>query len=154
VKGVRAGRWRCGETLNHHDPCLERPLDVRPALNLVHLDAESVEAIARRLFELLTGTEAMGMIDATELARRLGVKRDYVYRHKDRLGAVRVGDGKRARLRFDPEVARSASEQSVQSETLQRKRNRQGVDVPERHQRAPTAHSRSPGLQDASIKGP
>ncbi len=68
----------------------------------VHLDSDSIEAVARRVVDLLTGTEAAGLVDAAELARRLGVSRDWVYRHADELGAVHVGDGKRARLRFDP----------------------------------------------------
>ena len=47
------------------------------------------------------------LVDAATLARRLGVSRDYVYRHADELGARPVG-GARGRgrlLRFDPDVA-------------------------------------------------
>lgn len=43
------------------------------------------------------------LLDATEFAARLGVKRTWVYRHAAELGAVKLGDGRRARLRFDPE---------------------------------------------------
>lgn len=39
---------------------------------------------------------------AAELATRLGVSRAYVYEHAERLGAIRLGCGPRARLRFDP----------------------------------------------------
>ena len=42
------------------------------------------------------------MISAAEAARRLGVDRDWVYAHADELGAERLGDGPRPRLRFDP----------------------------------------------------
>jgi hypothetical protein len=45
------------------------------------------------------------LVDAGELASLLGVKRNYVYEHAAQLGAVRLGDGPRARLRFDPEEA-------------------------------------------------
>lgn len=45
------------------------------------------------------------LVDVAELASRLGVSRDFVYRHGDRLGAVRLGNGPKARLRFDPEEA-------------------------------------------------
>ena len=72
----------------------------------VHLDAASVEAIARRVAELLDGKHAdpedPAMVDAAEIARRFGVSRDFAYRHATRLGAVRLGDGPHARLRFDP----------------------------------------------------
>lgn len=43
-------------------------------------------------------------IDAAEVARRLSVSRDYVYRHADELGAMRMGRGPKARLRFDPKA--------------------------------------------------
>lgn len=45
-----------------------------------------------------------GLIDAAEVARRLGYSRDHVYTHADELGAVRVGAGPRPRLRFDPAI--------------------------------------------------
>lgn len=71
----------------------------------VHLDGTSIEAIARRVAELLVGEHGSGIwIDATEVARRFGFSRDYVYRHADELGAVRIGDGPNARLRFDVSV--------------------------------------------------
>lgn len=58
------------------------------------------------------------LVTADALARRLGVSRSHVYEHADALGAVRLGDGPRARLRFDLETARAAlarysSERSV-----------------------------------------
>ena len=48
------------------------------------------------------------LVDANELARLLSVSRDYVYEHADELGALRLSNGPRARLRFDPDVARAA----------------------------------------------
>jgi len=84
--------------------------------NLWTLDPESVEAVARRVAELLTGDSATGLVDAAELARLMGVSRDHVYRHAAALGAVRLGTGPRARLRFDPMTARSAGEGSVAGE--------------------------------------
>ena len=41
------------------------------------------------------------MIDAAELARRLGIARSTVYANARRYGAIRLGDGPRAPLRFD-----------------------------------------------------
>src|SRR5437773_1594986 len=69
----------------------------------LHLDAAGVEAIARRVVELLRGEcLADELLDASEVARRFHVSRDFVYRHAEELGAVRVGDGPKAPLRFNP----------------------------------------------------
>jgi hypothetical protein len=70
---------------------------------VVQLDDASVEAVARRVVELLSresGSE--DWIDAAEVARRFSLSRDYVYEHADDLGAMRIGPGPKARLRFDP----------------------------------------------------
>lgn len=83
-------------------------------MSAVRLDPESVEEIARRVVQLL-GSDAAPppeLVDAAELARRLGVSRDAIYGHADELGAVRVGN----RLRFDPAVVserRSAPKPSI-----------------------------------------
>lgn len=64
---------------------------------------EMVEGIARRVVELIgDGRPVVGLIDAVEVARRLGISRTTVYEKADELGAVRIGSGPRARLRFDP----------------------------------------------------
>ncbi len=81
------------------------------------LTAEIVEAIARRTAELVLAelsagpapdAPGRGLVDAATLAEHLGVARDFVYEHADALGAVRLGDGPRARLRFDVERATAA----------------------------------------------
>jgi hypothetical protein len=72
------------------------------------LDHEDVAAIARRLAELV-GPAPDRMLDARELAERLGVRRGWVYSHAAMLGAVRLGSGPRAPLRFDLERARAAA---------------------------------------------
>ena len=71
----------------------------------VTLTAETVEAIAQRVAELLEpAVDRHGeMIDAAEVARRLGIRREAVYERAAELGAVRIGNGPRGRLRFDPE---------------------------------------------------
>lgn len=81
----------------------------------VHLDDDSVNAVAERVVELLRdGSMGSQLVDTAEVARRFSLSRDYVYAHADELGAVRLGSGPRARLRFDPtkvaEVLRSSSE--------------------------------------------
>jgi hypothetical protein len=73
----------------------------------IKLDPQAIEAIARRVVELLErrGLQNRELVDAAELARRLGIERSWVYSHAIELGAVRLGDGAKPRLRFDPEVA-------------------------------------------------
>jgi hypothetical protein len=81
---------------------------------LVQLDTASVEAVARRVVELLRDEGAIGtagageLLTAAEVARRHGVDRSWVYAHADELGALRLGDGPKPRLRFDPERVRDA----------------------------------------------
>ena len=66
------------------------------------LHPDDVEAIARRVAELLrdTAAPAARLVDAATLAAMLGVERDWVYAHARELQAVRLG-GRRGRLRFD-----------------------------------------------------
>lgn len=77
------------------------------APNRIRLDPHTVDAVARRVVEILEerGLQQRELVDAGELARRLGVERSWVYSHGIELGAVKLGDGPKARLRFDPEIA-------------------------------------------------
>jgi hypothetical protein len=75
----------------------------------ITLSRQSVEAVARRLLELLDEREAQlaapgRYLSAAELSACLGVEVAYVYAHAAEFGAIRLGDGPRPRLRFDPEV--------------------------------------------------
>lgn len=60
-----------------------------------------VDAIAERLFERLRAEDEAsrpsGLVDARAVALMLGVDSKTVYRHADKLGAMRIG----RRLRFD-----------------------------------------------------
>jgi hypothetical protein len=73
-------------------------------------DVEAIaEATAARLAEIVSaGTFAL--VDARQLARDLGVSLDYVYAHATELGAMRLGSGPKARIRFDLDRAREALE--------------------------------------------
>lgn len=76
-------------------------------------DAALVEAVARRVVELLRdeGLAAPAeprLLDAAEVAERFGVSAEWVRDHADDLGAVRLGDGPRPRLRFDADAVREA----------------------------------------------
>lgn len=73
----------------------------------VRLAPESVEAVARRLAELLSSRPGLSaprrLLTAAEVSEWWGVERSWVYAHADQLGARRLGSGRRPRLRFDPD---------------------------------------------------
>lgn len=74
----------------------------------IKLDPQTIEAIARRVIELQDRRGLSGgpeLVDAVELARRLGIERSWVYTHAIELGAIKLGSGRKPRLRFDPQVA-------------------------------------------------
>lgn len=74
----------------------------------IRLDPQTIEAVARRVVELLERrglSSRTELVDAAELARRLGIERSWVYTHAIELGAVKLGSGRKPRLRFDPEIA-------------------------------------------------
>jgi hypothetical protein len=60
---------------------------------------------------MATLAEDEALVDATTLAEQLGVSRDYIYDHARHLGAVRIGNGPRPRLRFSLAEARAAYRQ-------------------------------------------
>lgn len=76
----------------------------------VTLDDEDIEAVAARVVELLRAQPATAgrLVDAATLARTLGVDRHWVYARAREFGAVRLGSGPKARLRFDVARARAA----------------------------------------------
>jgi hypothetical protein len=76
------------------------------------LCVEEAEAVARRVVELLRHERAktFKLVNARELAGLLGVSVDYVYEHAAELGALRLGSGRKARIRFDADTARQALE--------------------------------------------
>ena len=75
-------------------------------------DVEAIaDAIAHRVAEIVTTrSTTFGFVDARELAEELGVSIDYVYAHATEFGAMRLGSGPRARIRFDLDRARQALE--------------------------------------------
>jgi hypothetical protein len=76
----------------------------------VHLDPESVEAVAARVAQLLQAGSiriedvAAETLTTTETAERFNVSPDYLREHADDLQAGRMGDGPKARLRFNPAI--------------------------------------------------
>jgi hypothetical protein len=73
----------------------------------VNISPATVEALAQSIVRLLREESPLPLstqlVDAAEVARRFRLSRAYVYAHADQLGAIRVGDGSRPRLRFDPD---------------------------------------------------
>jgi hypothetical protein len=78
------------------------------------LDHEDIEAIAERaahrIVQLLErpGPGAFQLLEPKQLAAALNVSLDYVYAHAADLGVMRLGDGPKARLRFDLRTAQTA----------------------------------------------
>lgn len=60
------------------------------------------DLIADRLLDGGVPAPPARLIDAGEVARRFAVSAQWARDHADELGAVRLGDGPRPRLRFDP----------------------------------------------------
>ena len=63
------------------------------------------EAVAERVVERLGAEPAppsqpAGLVDAATLARALAVSKSWVYSNSRKLGAVRLGNGPKPRLRF------------------------------------------------------
>jgi hypothetical protein len=65
---------------------------------------EPLEALARRVAQLICHGDppGAGLMTAGQVATKLGVDRSWVYAHASELGVVRLGNGPRPRLRFDP----------------------------------------------------
>jgi predicted DNA-binding transcriptional regulator AlpA len=106
----------------------------------VELAEATIDAIASRVAELLRAhpiepREPDALIDAGELARRTGVSRTWIYQHARELGAIRLGGGPNARLRFDPstiDFALAAQQQPAkqQAPKARPRRSASAADVP------------------------
>ena len=70
------------------------------------LDRAAILAVAREVAALLrhSAEPTDGMLTAAQVAARFNVDRSWVYTHAEELGVVRLGDGPRPRLRFDPAI--------------------------------------------------
>jgi hypothetical protein len=64
------------------------------------LDDEDIEAIADRVIRKLR-RPIEGLVGVEDVARALGMSRAWVYRNADKLGAQRLGPGRKPALRFD-----------------------------------------------------
>ena len=69
-------------------------------------EREFIDAVARRVVELLLETEVVSvgrprLLTVAQVAREFGVSADWLYANAGPLGAIRMGRGPRARLRFE-----------------------------------------------------
>jgi hypothetical protein len=101
--GARRGQGPGREV--HHDRQGGAAVRKSMPLPVEQVDADLIEAIARRVAELIAEpapAELPELIDAAEVARRLGIHRGTVYRHPRRYGGEKISDGPKGRRRFDP----------------------------------------------------
>ena len=70
------------------------------------LDQATILAVASEVAALLrrTGDTDQALLTAAQVASRFNVERGWVYAHADELGVIRLGEGRRPRLRFDPAI--------------------------------------------------
>ncbi|MGZ4239954.1 MAG: hypothetical protein ACXVH3_32280 [Solirubrobacteraceae bacterium] len=96
-------------TEHHSEPAIDAAVADRV---LTDGDVEAIaEATAARLAMIVSAAPGtFALVDARQLARDLGVSLDYVYAHASELGAMRLGSGPKARIRFDLDRARQALE--------------------------------------------
>ena len=80
------------------------------------LDPKLVDLIAQRVLQMLGDREGdeVQLLTVAQVARRFQVHPSWVYANARRLGALRLGTGPKAPLRFDPgRVALAVEDQDV-----------------------------------------
>jgi hypothetical protein len=97
-------------------------------------DAGFVDAVARRVVELLreegaVSREGPRLLTVAAVSQEFGVSTDWLYANAGPLGAIRLGSGPRARLRFDratiaDRIAKVASHASRARSSQRGKRQR------------------------------
>jgi hypothetical protein len=82
------------------------------------LEVRLVDLIAQRVLQLLgdRNDDQVQLLTVAQVARRFQVHPSWVYANAQRLGALRLGPGPKAPLRFDPRrVALAVEDQDVPS---------------------------------------
>jgi hypothetical protein len=117
------------------------------------LDREDIAAIAQAVVELLKATDAAPagteLLTAAQVAARYGVARSFVYEHADELGAVRLGDGRKPRVRFDPETVSTA----LRACSTGRRSHAAEKREPEPNARSQSRRSMGTGVELLPIRG-
>ncbi|MGH2878691.1 MAG: hypothetical protein ACRDK4_03670 [Solirubrobacteraceae bacterium] len=90
------------------------------------LDQEDIEAIAQRVAHVIAvaNPSPHRLLEPKELASALNVSIYYVYEHAVDLGVMRLGDGPKARMRFDLQTARRAMQARRERGRVIRERSR------------------------------
>ncbi len=111
-------------------------------------DPGLVDAVARRVVELLreegaVSREGPRLLTVAAVSQEFGVSIDWLYANAARLGAIRLGSGPRARMRFDratiaDRIAKVASHAARDRSSPRKRRRgtREGADgdlLPIRH---------------------
>ena len=99
-------------------------------------DSSFVDAVARRVVELLreegaVSREGPRLLTVAAVSQEFGLSTDWVYANAGPLGAIRLGSGPRARLRFDratiaDRIAKVASH-AARDRSSQRGKRRRGT---------------------------
>jgi hypothetical protein len=99
-------------------------------------DRSFVDAVARRVVELLreegvVSCEGPRLLTVAAVSQEFGVSTDWLYANARALGAIRLGSGPRARLRFDratiaDRIAKVASH-AARDRSSQRAKRRRGT---------------------------
>jgi hypothetical protein len=99
-------------------------------------DSSLVDAVARRVVELLREEGAVlcegpRLLTVAAVSEEFGVSTDWLYANAGRLGAIRLGSGPRARMRFDratiaDRIAKVASH-AARNRSSQRGKRRRGT---------------------------
>jgi hypothetical protein len=99
-----------------------------PDRQVARLEVDDIEALARRVAELLAwSTPTCVYLDTAGVARMLGASEDWVRAHAAELGAIRLGDGCRGALRFDAaRVGRALDRRRLGRPAAKRARPRPG----------------------------
>jgi hypothetical protein len=118
----------------------------------VDLTPQAIEQVASRVAQLLHRQEQrqqndearqeLGMLTVAQLAQHLHLNRAWVYQHADELGAIRIGSGPKARIRFDLHTTTQALRQHQPGKT-------QGPATPK--PRKPRRSPASPYRTDAPL---
>ena len=101
MRGVKTIPTR---TAREHCSPRQRGLGAKARGAAMDLTPQAVDQVATRVVQLLQEREtqrAPEHMTAAELARELGVKRPWVYRHRALLGGLRIGAGPKAPWRFE-----------------------------------------------------
>jgi len=93
------------------------------------LDAATIQAVARQVAAILGDTDG-SLLTAAQVAARFNVERSWVYAHAEELGVVRLGAGRRPRLRFDAALIAQRLVASPGRVPSDRRSSRIQADVP------------------------